>query len=194
MKNILISILLIFPIILNAQYSGSKSNTGVIKITPTNFILGIGTIGGELPLSKKISTQLGFSALANETTFWNRTLNAKIKGYFITPEIRYYVKGEVPKGFYMSIWARYGDFKARTTTNAIAFDIANYKILGFGGVLGFQSFIRINGINIFVLDVYFGAGYYKFNYQARFHQHGRLVPDEITMLLPRFGISLGFGI
>lgn len=199
MRNILkhislFGLFILLPFLLDAQYSRVKSGKSLIKTTPTDFIFLTASLRGELPVTKNLSFQLGFSGFRSQLAFWGGTLDAKVEGYFLVPEVRCYLNKNAPFGFYISLWGRYGELKANATTDVIQFDVANYKILGIGGMLGYQFTVRIMGVNIMVMDLYLGMGYNNLNTEARYHESGRLVPDNADLLWPRGGISIGFQI
>jgi hypothetical protein len=62
------------------------------------------SIGGGALLPRKVST----SNISFQTDYVNATFNdSKLQGYFFTPEIRFYVTGKAPYGFYIGLYTRY---------------------------------------------------------------------------------------
>jgi len=127
---------------LNAQ----KKN--VIKIRPLTLVIGNYDLTYERAIGSKSSVALNFSFLNWDVKdeikpYIKGTVNsASISGYMVTPQYRYYFKGEAPKGFYINPFFQYGKYTvAQNNTDQYNFSSgssASLSILGLGAGLGYQ--------------------------------------------------------
>ncbi|MFZ9956859.1 MAG: DUF3575 domain-containing protein [Flavobacteriales bacterium] len=136
-----------------ALFSATAVNAqkkNVIKIRPTVLPLQMYDVMYERGITAKTSAAIEFSIfnydvtkIATEQLKPNGTINdADLGGYMITPQFRYYFKGESPKGFYVNPFLQYGQYSI-SQTNTDTFNIrssssASINIKGLGLGLGYQ--------------------------------------------------------
>ena len=112
-KILLFSLLAVFTATsVNAQ----KKNA--IKVRPLLIVLGYYDLMYERGLNANTSLSLEFAfmnwnltELVKQNYTGNSTINSsKISGYTVTPQFRYYFKGESLKGFYVNPFVQYGNW------------------------------------------------------------------------------------
>ena len=225
MKKIIISLCVIFGL----SYGLSAQNHVVKLNVPA---LGLGNVYGtyEYVLTDHISAALGGSYLLNRKIPFlelldmnpeNKVQYLKMKGYALTPEIRYYTGSKRARGLYLAPYLRYSNYKLEGiyTDNEVSYENGGHiKSLGGGLALGYQWLIN----DRFSIDLNAGLGYmtndivYRVNseslaanYPAQLGNLQEMIdllgdPDiEISAseasttfnkssLMPRFGLSLGY--
>jgi hypothetical protein len=144
-KILLFSLMAVFSAsALNAQ----KKN--VIKIRPFTLAVGMYDFMYERSITDHTSVGLEFSTMKWNLTEVVRqnytgkgTINsASLSGYMVTPQFRYYFKGESPKGFYLNPFLEYGKYTlAQNNTDQYNFtsgSSATVTIMGLGAGIGYQ--------------------------------------------------------
>lgn len=136
----------------------------------------------ERVLQERISAQLGFFF----TGF--RLPATRFGGFGITPEFRYYLVGDAPRGTYLAPYYRYQRFNARIRRLG---ELAQYSQNGGGLILGRQWII----VDLISLDAFLGAGYMAGQPRA-INRSGQLEEVDVGPLGPGFkirtGITAGF--
>ncbi|MFM6954890.1 MAG: DUF3575 domain-containing protein [Sphingobacteriaceae bacterium] len=167
-----------FIFILFSTTVSAQEVKNVVKINPLSAFYRIASVFYERALSEKTSVQLGiaFSAAKFEDT--------KYSGLALTPEYRFYLKKQAPRGVYLAPFVKYQRY---TTSDNV--DKGTYKSFGGGFMLGHQWVYKSS----FVLDLFIGPAYNAGTYTA---EYGNGNPDfnaAIDGLGVRGGLAIGFG-
>ena len=101
----------------NTEYKNSSVNN-IFKLNIAGLLVGSISIQDEVYFKGKVSAALGFN-YSVPGLFWPKYLltdtnidfaSMKISGYSITPELRFYLSGIAPKGFYIAPYYRYSNY------------------------------------------------------------------------------------
>jgi hypothetical protein len=159
-----------------AQSIRAQEVKNSIKFEPLAAIFRTASVSYERAISDKSSLGLGF-------LYTNITLyGSKYDGYAITPEYKFYTKGNAIKGVYLAPFARYQDYLIKNET-----DKGSLKGFGGGILLGRQWIYRSG----FTLDLFFGPIYNTATYKPEF---GNQVLKDNTLvkgMSVRAGVSIG---
>jgi hypothetical protein len=154
----------------------------LVKVNVLSPFVLTGSFFYERVLQERISAQLGLFF----TGF--RLPATRFGGFGITPEVRYYLAGEAPRGTYLAPYYRYQRFNAQIRRIA---ELARYSQNGGGVVIGRQWIIA----DLISLDAFFGAGYMQGQPRA-INRDGQLEEVDVGPLGPGFrirsGITAGF--
>ena len=146
MKKIVVAVLLVaftFPAF-TQETTGTSVDKNVVKINTLSLLVGTGSVFYERKLTDNASAQMGVGYLNYKfsgTTF---------SGIFLTPEFRYYPKGNAIDGFYLAPYMRYNKYSLNNGS-----DNADYTNVGGGALIGHQ-WISNSG---FTMDLFFGGHY-----------------------------------
>lgn len=144
-KILLFSLLAVF-----AATSVNAQKKNAIKVRPLLIVLGYYDLMYERGLNANTSLSLEFAfmnwnltELVKQNYTGNSTINSsKISGYTITPQFRYYFKGESPKGFYVNPFVQYGNYSVAQSSADLFVNITNSSATintrGIGTGLGYQ--------------------------------------------------------
>lgn len=185
---------------LNGQDTKMVNNT--FKINPVGFLYSTLDVQYERVFTDRISAQLGASYSTKEVVIWE-DLQAKLYGYSVTPEIRYYIpsrkilKNETtaPVGFYTGVWATYQILNADLASlnnESRKTEILKLESYAGGLMVGWQAWLKIKKQPIIMLDLYTGIGYQNSNIQGRIAEKGQFLFYKNKGLSPRLGLSLGY--
>lgn len=149
----------------------------LVKINVLSPFVLTGSFFYERVLQERMSAQLGFFF----TGF--RLPATRFGGFGLTPEFRYYLAGEAPRGTYLAPYYRYQRFNAEIRRIA---EIARFSQNGGGVLIGRQWIIA----DLISLDAYFGGGYMTGQPQA-INRDGQLEEVNLGPLGPGFRIRSG---
>lgn len=164
------------------QERPTVSGRNVVKVNVLSPFVLTGSFFYERVLQERVSAQLG----AFFTGF--RIPATRFGGFGLTPEVRFYLAGEAPKGTYLAPYYRYQKFNARIRRVA---ELASYSQNGGGIVLGRQWIIA----DLISLDAFIGAGYMAGKPKA-INRSGQVEEVDVGPLGEGFrlraGITAGF--
>jgi len=164
-----------------------------IKINPLSLAFLTGNVQAEFKTKDAQSFQAGvmYSGV--------KLGDFKYTGFGLTPEYRFYLKGEALTGFYAGPYLRFQSFTVKESINFSGFTYdakTNLTRIGGGGVFGYQ-YLSKGG---FVFDVFLGLAYMSNSASSKVESN---VPGLTYTYKPsgafadgvsaRFGIALGFG-
>jgi hypothetical protein len=199
-KSILLITLACCLLCLNLHADGDEKKN-VIKWNPMEYILPHTiTLSYERVLQDNMSLNTNLSF--NSVSVGGATNGVNASEYYtifgITPELRFYVKHDAPRRFYVGPYLTYkqvnygGDVNdGLGNSGSIS---GRFNIIGGGAMLGYQWLIG----GAFALDINTGFGYYhlssgdiKYNYNNGTVQ---TYPIGLSLsgVLPIFGLSLGY--
>lgn len=152
---------------LSAPRGGASSSKNVIKLKPVGFAFSTAILQYERSVLPHLSIGSDFSYTffkynitdfsgVNNETF---TGTAQLNGFGISPEIRYYTRGEGPKGFYLCGFGEYyiagvtAEAKGVVSGNKASATASGFTIIGGGVSLGWQWLIG----DAFCIDLYLGG-------------------------------------
>lgn len=139
--SLILAIALFLPAL--AQDNPKESvEKNVMKVNLLPLVIGTGSIFYEREITNHIGAQLGVGYL-------NYTVNDNgFSGLFLTPEVRFYLRGNAIDGFYMAPYGRFQHLQIKVDNGE-----ANYN--NYGGGLAFgRQWILNSG---FTLDLFFGG-------------------------------------
>ena len=177
MKKVFYSILIVLTSSLafaakkNTANDTIKLNSRIIKYNPMGTLVWKSVpLSYEHRLNKVVAFSMGTgfiiphriktSKLSFQETWLNAKFNdARITGYFFTPEFKFYLGGRSPKGFYITRYFRYGSTNMKfigdfddNNGNSASIDVSvTLKEYGTGRQYGYQWIL---GENI-MLDFFF---------------------------------------
>lgn len=117
----------------------------MLKINTLSLIVGTGSIFYEREITENLSGQLGVAYLNYDIS------DTKFRGLILTPEVRFYPKGNAIDVFYIAPYARYQNFELSVDGGGKA----TYSNIGGGLCFGMQ-WITNSG---FTMDLFFGGHY-----------------------------------
>ena len=152
--------------------------TSTFKINPLSALFKTGSLFFEHKVAAKSSLQLGaaYTALKFDET--------KFTGFSITPEYRYFPKGNALSGIYLGPYLRY-----QNLTLTAGDSKGSYSSIGGGAVIG-RQWVYKSG---FVFDLFFGPSYNSGKVKADPGSSEPEVKAGIDGFGLRTGIALGFG-
>ena len=164
----------------------------IIKINLTSFFISTFHLNYERVINKKVTLQLGTHYSFFDSGFSNRSINRDkgIRGFGITPEIRFYPNGAAPVGFFIALSPR---FQYYTFTNETYNGLNNSQIswtgVGVGFLMGRQWLV---GDKVSI-DMYFGP---SINYTDRTQTGSKSYSPNIVVNRVGFrcGLTLGFAL
>jgi hypothetical protein len=118
----------------------------IAKINVLSPFALTGSFFYERVLQERMSAQLGL--FFTGVSFFG----TRFGGFGLTPEVRYYVAGDAPRGLYIAPFYRFQRFNARIRNIA---DLARYSQNGGGVVIGRQWIIA----ELISLEGFIGGGY-----------------------------------
>ena len=136
-KTLLFSLMWVFTATaVNAQHKN------IIKIRPLTAAIGNYDLMFERGLGSRTSVIFEFSIFKYDTEgtsseSWVGISAADFSGYMVTPQFRYYFKGESPKGFYMNPFLQYGKYA-----------VASSSTDQFGLVSGTSAALNVRGLGL----------------------------------------------
>ena len=165
----------------NAQKNIIKWNELAVSLKTINLAY-------ERVLTDKLSAQLqGFYWLGGSVG------DVKFSGFGITPEVRFYPKGEGAKGFFLAPFFRYTNYSIKFDT----YDISMVPIEGKGTWSAMGAGLCIGGQWIvadhFSIDLYAGPGYNfvgKLSYADSYS--GSMPSIKFDGLMFRLGTTIGY--
>lgn len=176
MKRILsLALVLCLTLPLFAQ-EVNESEKNVLKVNTLSLIVGTGSIFYERHITDNTAGQMGVAFLNYKFE------EVGFSGLILTPEFKYYPKGNACNGFYLAPYLRYQNFSAKSGE-----DKGTYT--NFGGGLAFgRQWIMGSG---FTMDLFFGAHYGNGNFkiESGTEEIGTAMFDGIKT---RMGFALGF--
>lgn len=124
--------------------SETSTEKNVLKVNTLSLVLGTGSVFYEHGFSDKISGQLGVGYL-------NYGINDnRFSGLFLTPELKFYPKGNAIDGMYVAPYLRYQNLTVKV-------DPDKGSLTNMGGGLAFgRQWITNSG---FTMDLFFGGHY-----------------------------------
>jgi len=178
MKNLVILLLVLgFAATSSAQdQSVAAPEKNVLKINTLALIIRTGSVFYEREISDLTSAQLGIAYLNYKVD------EARLEGFGLTPEFRFYIRKNALDGFYIGPYLRYNNFSFDDGSST-----GRYKAFG-GGVSFGRQWIFKKG---FVIDLFFGGHYTSSSVTLT---TGTETPDftRIEGFNIRTGFSLGF--
>jgi hypothetical protein len=164
------------------QERRAVGGNNVLKANVLSPFVLTGSFFYERVLQERFSAQLGF--------FFSgfRIPATRFGGYGLTPEVRYYLAGEAPRGTYLAPYYRYQRFNARIRRIG---DVASFSQNGGGVMLGRQWIIA----DLISFDAFIGGGYMSGKPQA-INRSGQV--EEVNLgplgegFRVRFGLTAGF--
>lgn len=172
--------LLLIAIITMGTSVFAQSNTdeqeskNTIKVNTLSILVGTGSVFYEREISSNSSLQLG-------TSYMNfKFSDFKYSGLILTPEYRFFPKGNAINGMYLGPYIRIQNYNASITEGEV-----NYFNYGGGGVIG-RQWIRPSG---FTMDLFAGLHYSKSKITA-----GEALDEsfDFSGIGTRIGFSIGF--
>lgn len=162
----------------NTQTSNVEaSNQNVLKVNTLSLLLGTGSIFYERKLAENRSAQAGAAFLRyeiNETTF---------TGLILTPEYRFYMRGNALSGPYLAPYGRFQKFSLKSGG-----DKGTYRNLGGGVLFGRQWITKSD----FTMDLFFGGHYGNGKISVESGDEEDFETDEFEGFRPRIGFAIGF--
>lgn len=166
--------------IIALTFFGAKAQEekNTLKLNPISALLNTGSIFYERQLDETMSAQLGVAYTGVNLS------DTKFRGFALTPEVRFYVKKNAPRGMYAAPFLRYQDYTISDNE-----DKGSYRSMGGGLLLGHQ-WIYNSG---FVLDLFFGPSYNNGNYKATAGDNEPDIKGGIEGFGIRLGLAIGLG-
>lgn len=158
--------------------ANAQEEKNTLKINPLSALLRTGSIFYERKIDETMSAQLGVAYTGVSLS------DTKFTGLALTPEVRFYVKKNAPRGMYAAPFLKYQDY---TITDEE--DKGSYRSFGGGLLLGHQ-WIYNSG---FVLDLFFGPSYNNGTYKATAGSNEPDIKGGIEGFGLRVGLSIGLG-
>jgi len=173
------NLLLVCIIIALGFFKARAQNPGhTVKINPISALLSTGSVFYEQRISEKNSWQLGAAYMGLKLS------DTRFSGFSVTPEYRYYPKGNALNGLYIGPFARYQNYTLKADENK-----GSYSSIG-GGVLLGRQWTYGSG---FVLDLFFGPSFNSGRVKADDGSDAPDVSEAIDGMGIRTGILIGFG-
>ena len=144
MKKIIVSVLMLLVVYpLFAQQPSESEEKNVLKVNTLSLIIGTGSIFYERELADNISGQMGVAYLNYNIS------DTKFRGLILTPEVRFYPRGNAIDGFYVAPYMRYQDFSLKGDGGGEA----TYSNIG-GGILLGRQWVTNSGftMDLFLVD------------------------------------------
>ena len=169
-----------FTVVSTAAFQTSNtqaSNQNVLKVNTLSLLLGTGSIFYERKLAENRSAQAGVAFLRykfDETTF---------TGLILTPEYRFYIRGNALSGPYLAPYGRIQNFSLKSGQ-----DKGTYRNLG-GGVLFGRQWVTNSD---FTMDLFFGGHYGNGKISVESGDEEDFETDEFEGFRPRIGFAIGF--
>lgn len=179
MKKIIVSVLMILVVCpLFAQEPRESEEKNVLKINTLSLIIGTGSIFYERELTDNISGQMGVAYLNYNIS------DTKFRGLILTPEVRFYPKGNAIDGFYVAPYMRYQDFSLKGDGGGEA----TYSNIG-GGILLGRQWVTNSG---FTMDLFFGGHYGSGKIEIDTGAEGDFDVSNFDGFRTRVGFAIGF--
>lgn len=155
-----------------------STEKNVLKVNTLSLILGTGSIFYEHGFSDKISGQLGVGFL-NYGSSGNR-----FSGLFLTPELRFYPKGEAIDGMYIAPYLRYQNLTVKV-------DPYKASLINMGGGVAFgRQWITDSG---FTMDLFFGGHFTSADLKVKSGTPSDFKISAFDGFGVRIGFAIGFG-
>jgi|GEM_PF-219229 len=109
----------------------ASGHNNLIKINPLSLVAATGSFAYERVINERMSGQLGFLF----TRYSGRVTGGRpLTGFAVTPELRYYLTGSAPQGFFVAPFLRYRrtSLEGDVTVQGRTFD-GTLRINNFGG-------------------------------------------------------------
>lgn len=154
-----------------------EGHGNVLKINTLSLLLGTGSVFYERRIQEDRSAQMGLAFLRytfEETTF---------SGLILTPEYRYYPKGNAISGFFMAPYGRMQQFTVKSEDNK-----GVYRNLGGGFLFGRQWITRSD----FTMDLFLGAHYGRGTINVDNGEEEDFETESFEGIRGRVGFAIGF--
>jgi len=160
-----------------AQESNVSEEKNVVKVNTLSLIVGTGSIFYEREFNDNMSGQLGVAYLNYSVE------DTKFTGLILTPEYRFYPKGNAIDGFYLAPYVRYQNFSLKADA-----DKATYSNIGGGLAIG-RQWVTKSG---FTMDLFFGGHYGSGKVDIKSGTEGSFSTGSFEGFRTRIGFAIGF--
>ena len=186
------SILLLVCLLVANLGHGQKKN--IIKLNMISPVLGAFHLSYEAVLKEKVTLQLGLMYFTDINLFGSsNSSDPDISGFAITPEIRFYPKGNAPVGFFLAASPRYQYYQSNSSSLFFYKDKSTASSIGLGLVVGNQWVFS----EVISLEIFGGPSVNKWSttYTST-DPNGISNPEETGFTRSpigfRFGVNLGY--
>jgi hypothetical protein len=177
--------------------------------------LATADVAVEKVLTRQVSIQLGGTYTHQSGEIFDG-LTAKINGYSVTPEMRYYwmpfskivapaaKKGKVtppavaaPLSFYTAVWGRMNEYSAHVVFPdhpGQKAEIFRRKAYGGGVSFGSQFWLKFRKRPVLICDLSLGGGWSESKTELKLAEHGKRIKLERKGFSPVFGFRVGLPI
>jgi hypothetical protein len=186
-----------------------------VKTNPVSWCLATADVAVEKVLTRQVSIQLGGTYTHQSGEIFDG-LTAKINGYAVTPEMRYYwmpfskivapvaKKGKVappavaaPLSFYTAVWGRMSEYSAHVVFPdhpGQKAEIFRRKAYGGGLSFGSQFWLKFRKRPVLICDLSLGGGWSESKTELKLAERGKRIKLERKGFSPVFGFRVGLPI